>query len=203
MKVTRYFQSCLLVEEGSARILIDPSGQDADIDKFGKVHAVLYTHEHGDHFDKEMAREFMNRGLAVYANGSTAKHFTTPPTIAVDGQEFDVAGVKLRVMELPHCLMSDGNPGPQNSGYLLNAKLFHPGDGIELDGLQVENLALPITGPDISFKDARSFAIQVKAKNIIPIHYDYIGTKPEVFQSLAGKGIDQITILSSGSSAEI
>jgi L-ascorbate metabolism protein UlaG (beta-lactamase superfamily) len=199
MKVTRYFQSCLLIEEGGVRILIDPSGQDSDTEKFGKLDAVLYTHEHSDHFDKDMAREFLTGGVAVYANGSTAKHFNTPPTIAVDGQEFDIKGVKVKIIELPHCLMSDGREGPQNSGFLVNQKLFHPGDGIALDGLQVDNLAVPITGPDISFKDARDFAIQLKAKTVIPIHYDYIGTKPEVFAALAGSGLNIIALANAAS----
>ena len=56
MKITRYYQSCLLVEEGSARILIDPSGAEAErFDSFGKLDAVLYTHEHSDHFDPDLA----------------------------------------------------------------------------------------------------------------------------------------------------
>jgi L-ascorbate metabolism protein UlaG (beta-lactamase superfamily) len=201
MKVSRYFQSCLLIEEGGVRILIDPSGQDSDTEKFGKPDAVLYTHEHGDHFDKDMAQNFINSGVAVYANGSTAKHFNTPPTIAVDGQEFDLKGVKVKVLELPHCLMWDGSQGPQNSGYLINGKLFHPGDGKELDGLQVDNLALPITGPDVSLKDAVSFAKQVKAKNVIPIHYDFIGTKPEVFASISGPDFKTV-VLANGASAD-
>jgi L-ascorbate metabolism protein UlaG (beta-lactamase superfamily) len=202
MKITRYFQSCLLVEEGSVRILIDPSGQDSDTDKFGKLDAVLYTHEHSDHFDKDMAQNFINSGVAVYANGSTAKLFNTPPTIAVDGQEFDIKGVKVKVIELPHCLMWDGSEGPQNSGYLINGKLFHPGDGKELAGLGVDNLAVPIAGPDISLKDAIAFAKQVKAKNVIPIHYDYIGTKPEVFASVSGGGFKTV-VLTQSASAEL
>jgi L-ascorbate metabolism protein UlaG (beta-lactamase superfamily) len=202
MKLTRYFQSCLLVEAGSVRILIDPSGQDSDAEKFGKLDAVLYTHEHGDHFDKEMAREFLNSGVAVYANGSTAKLMENPPTITVDGQEFDIKGVKVKVIELPHCLMWDGSEGPQNSGYLINGKLFHPGDGKELANFEIESLALPITGPDVSLKDAMSFAKQVKAKTVIPIHYDYIGTKPEVFASIAGARF-KVTVLKNGESTEI
>jgi L-ascorbate metabolism protein UlaG (beta-lactamase superfamily) len=202
MKVTRYFQSCLLIEESGARILIDPTAQDKDIDKFGKLDAVLYTHEHGDHFDKDMAREFLNSGLTVYANGSTATKMENPPTISVDGQEFDIKGLKVKVMELPHCLMWDGKPGPQNTGYLINGKLFHPGDGKELAGLEVENLALPITGPDVSLKDAVSFAKQVKAKTVIPIHYDYIGTKPEVFASVSGTDFKTL-VLANGASADL
>lgn len=202
MKVTRYFQSCLLIVEGGVRILIDPSGQDNDSEKFGKLDAVLYTHEHGDHFDKDMAQNFINSGVAVYANGSTAKHFNTPPIIAVDGQEFDIKGVKVKVMELPHCLMWDGSEGPQNTGYLINSKLFHPGDGKELANLEVANLAAPIAGPDVSLKDAITFAKQVKAETVIPIHYDYIGTKPEVFASVSGTDFKTLT-LANGASADL
>jgi L-ascorbate metabolism protein UlaG (beta-lactamase superfamily) len=199
MKITRYFQSCLTIEDGSVRILIDPNGQDSDTEKFGKLDAVLYTHEHSDHFDKDMAQNFINSGVAVYTNSSTAKHFNTPPTIAVEGQEFDIKGVKVKVIELPHCLMWDGSEGPQNSGYLINGRIFHPGDGKELAGLEVENLAVPIAGPDISLKDAIDFAKQVKAKNVIPIHYDYIGTKPEVFASVSGSDFKTIVIANAAS----
>src|SRR5436190_21402943 len=105
MKITRYFQSCLLVEEGGVRILIDPSGQDSDTEKFGKLDAVLYTHGHSDHFDTDMSRESMNSGVAVYANRSTAKQFNTPPTSSVERQEFDIRGVKIEVIEVTHRLM--------------------------------------------------------------------------------------------------
>ncbi|MGH7782782.1 MAG: MBL fold metallo-hydrolase, partial [Candidatus Binatia bacterium] len=71
MKVTRYFQSCLLIEVNGVTILIDPSGQDKETD-FGKLDAVFYTHEHLDHFDADMAQTFVEQGIApVYANTST------------------------------------------------------------------------------------------------------------------------------------
>jgi len=205
MKVTRYFQSCLLIEEGAARLLIDPSGQEATrLSDFGKLDAVMYTHEHGDHFDADLAQQFSANGAKIYANAATAKKMKTAPTIVEDGQEFDVGGVKVKAYELPHCLMWDGSAGPQNTGYLVAGRLFHSGDGDNLEGLAVEVGAIPITGPDVSLKDAFEFAKQLSLKTIVPVHYDYIGTKPEVFAELAlGQfGIDT-KVLEIGESAEV
>jgi L-ascorbate metabolism protein UlaG (beta-lactamase superfamily) len=187
MKVTRYFQSCLLIEEGNTRILIDPSGHEKDnIAKLGRLDAVLYTHEHLDHFDADMAKNFVEQGIAsVYANASTSKLIMASKTEVKNGQEFEISGIKIKAIELPHCLMFDGSPGPQNTGYLINDQLFDPGDGKELAGLEVDNLVLPIVGPDVSFMDAFNFAKQVSAKTVIPVHYDFLGANANVFASIA------------------
>lgn len=181
MKVTRYFQSCLLVEDGGVRILVDPSGQEKErLGDFGELDAVFYTHEHGDHFDADMARDFVEQGVApVYCNASTAKQLEASKTVVEDDQEYDVNGMKIKALELPHCPMPDGSEGPQNTGYLFNGKLFHPGDGKELAGLTVDVLAVPMLGPDVSIRDACDFAKQVQAKTVIPIHYDVFGAKPD------------------------
>lgn len=183
MKVTRYFQSCLLIEDGNARILIDPSGQEKQrIGEFGKLDAVFYTHEHSDHFDAGLAQAFVEEGIApVYANASTAKQIEASKTVTEDGQEFVVHGMKIKAIELPHCLMVDGSTSVQNTGYLVNDKLFHPGDGKELEGLQAEFLAVPLSGPDISPHDAFKFCKQVQAKRVIPIHYDFLGGNTDFF----------------------
>lgn len=188
MKVTRYYQSCLLIEDGGVRILIDPSGEEKErLGDFGELDAVFYTHEHSDHFDAEIAQTFVEQGIApVYANASTAKLIKASKTVVENGQEFDINGLKVKAIELPHCLMPSGSKGPQNTGYLINGRFFDPGDGKELTGLSVENLALPITGPDISMKDAFTFAKQLAAKNVIPIHYDKIGADPVVYATFAG-----------------
>ena len=122
-----------------------------------------------------------------------------------DGQEFNVGSLTVKALELPHCLMIDGSEGPQNTGYLINNKLFHPGDGKELQGLHAEVLALPISGPDISLKDASDFVKQLAARTVVPIHYDYIGTNPEVFAAFVGYSHQtfQVKVVRQGQSAEV
>lgn len=204
MKITRFFQSCLLIEDGSSRILIDPSGQEKDRQQeFGQLDAVLYTHEHGDHFDAGLAAELAQKGATIFANVSTAKQIQTDNTQVNDGQEFDINGLKVKAIELPHCLMVDGSAGPQNTGYLINDRFFHPGDGKELAGLAVEILAVPISGPDISLKDAYDFTMQLAAKQIVPIHYDFLGGNPDFLgQSLNKHGV-KVHGLTIGDSLEV
>ena len=186
MKITRYFQSCLLIEEVVARILIDPSAQEKDRQKdFAKLDAVLYTHEHSDHFDAELAKVFMEAGVPIYANASTAKLIDGKVNVVSGGHELTINYQKIKAVELPHCPMPDGSPGPQNTGYLINGYFFHPGDGKELADLQVKHMALPITGPDISMKDAFSFAKQLGVNRALAIHYDGLGAKPEVYAGFA------------------
>jgi L-ascorbate metabolism protein UlaG (beta-lactamase superfamily) len=205
MKVTRYFQSCLLIEDGKARVLIDPSGQEKErLGEFGKLDAVFYTHEHMDHFDADMAKTFVEQGIApVYANSSTAKQIEASKTVVEDGKEYDISGLKIKAIELPHCLMVDGSTAVQNTGYLFNGKLFHPGDGKELKGLQVDTLAVPISGPDISLKDAYDFAVQLTAKQVIPIHYDFLGGNPDFLGGYLNKKGVKVHGLTIGDSVEI
>jgi L-ascorbate metabolism protein UlaG (beta-lactamase superfamily) len=205
MKITRYFQSCLLIEVNRARILIDPSGQEKDrLGGFGKLDAVFYTHEHTDHFDAEMAQSLVEQAIApVYANAGTAKQIKASVTTVEDGREYEVNGLKVKAIELPHCLMVDGSSSVQNTGYLVNGELFHPGDGAELAGLKVKTLAVPLNGPDISLHDAFKFGKQVQAENLIPIHYDFLGGNPDFFAGTAEQNGMKTHVLKLGESVEL
>lgn len=207
MKITRYPQSCLLLEHEGRRLVIDPGMpfmQAHQPDELGPVEAVLITHEHFDHMDNEAVDFLLEKGATVVANASAAKVLGEREVrIVDDGEQFELAGFTLTARELPHCLMPDGSPGPQNTGYLVNGVLFHPGDGKELSDLTVDTLALPIQGPDISFHDSVNFAKQVSAKLVIPIHFDLMGANPQVFKHFVEDMPFEVRVLGDGESLEI
>lgn len=188
MKVTKFEQSCLLLELDGTRILIDPGaipfGQKRKIEDLGQLDAILFTHEHPDHFDKDAAEKYSDE-ISVYVNESTSRQTGGTPKVVKDGDEFEVGNFKVKVLELPHCLMPDGSEGPQNIGYLINDMFFHPGDGVNLEGLKVKYLALPITGPDVSARAAFQFARQVSAEKAFAIHYDTFGANPATYTLFA------------------
>ncbi len=208
MKVTKFPQSCLLVEKNGHRVVIDPGDVFLETHKVGEldgVDAVLYTHQHSDHYDASIADYFKSKKVPLYANKATADIIGDGATTVGDGEEWNVAGFTVRAYDLPHCLLPDGNEGPQNTGYVIDSVLFHPGDGKELSGLSVDTVALPITGPDISILDAINFAKQLNAKVAIPIHYDRIPASPEVFAAYAGRSgaSFEVKILGDGESTEL
>jgi len=101
--------------------------------------------------------------------------------------------------------MADGSEGPQNTGYVVDDVFFHPGDGKELEGLQVRAMAVPIIGPDISILDAVSFIKQLSVKVAIPIHYDGIPLDPQAFVTYAerGRATCEVRVLAEGESTAI
>ena len=209
MKVTKFPQSCLLIQNNGHTILIDPGVhflQSHSLDELKNVEAVLYTHQHSDHYDEKVANALLEQGVPIFANGATARLIGTEKvTVVNDGDSFTAGGIEVVARELPHCLLPDGSEGPQNTGYVMDGVLFHPGDGKEIEDLQVDNLALPITGPDISILDAVNFAKQVGAKVAIPIHYDGIPADPNVFSAYADKGniSCEVRVLADGESTDI
>jgi L-ascorbate metabolism protein UlaG (beta-lactamase superfamily) len=206
MKVTKYPQSCLVVgKDDGGRILVDPGNFaiDAhDVDDFGPVDAVLYTHRHPDHCDERGLEALLERGATAYGNADV-RALLGPGRVSElrDGEAVTIAGFEVLPRDLPHVPMIDGSSGPPNTGFVFDGTLFHPGDGIALDGLRVDALALPIAGPSISFRDAYRFVEEVGAKRAVPVHYDMFVADPHLFASRCD--IAEVIVLGPGESADL
>lgn len=189
MKITKYPQSCLLVESKTTRILIDPGSFVAakyTPNLFGQIDAILLTHEHSDHAHAQLIGTLKVGATKVYANASTkALLGDLVSDVVNDGESFEVGTVKITAHDLPHVALIDGTPGPQNTGYVIDNMLFHPGDGVKIDDVKVLVGAIPIAGPDLSARDAYDLAISIGCKVMIPIHYDYFLESPDVFHEQA------------------
>ena len=210
MKVTKYPQSCLVIEEHGKRLCIDPGSlvsaryQAHDL---LPLDAILITHEHADHVDRALLRELVQGNkLPVIANQNTKNVLGDLVTqTVVDGEAFEAAGMKITARELPHCLLLDGSAGPQNTGYVIGEVFFHPGDGTSIDGLHVQTAAVPIAGPDISGRDVFAFIKQLQCQTVIPIHYEYFLEDPHVLAHMGASvapGV-KFVILDNGQAVEL
>lgn len=179
MIIQKYPQSHLVIKGQKTKIIIDPGfvtfEQGFKPENFSGAQGFLITHIHKDHIDYQNFKDTVKEGkvygnpdVIALARGLGIENFQ----IVTDREKFTIGEFEIEAINLPHCKMADGSDGPCNTGFVINGVFFHPGDGVELDNFNVDNLALPIAGPSIDFDRALNFARSLKVKLVIPIHYD-------------------------------
>lgn len=212
MKVTKYPQSCLLLEKDGKRLLIDPGQfvtEAFSAAQLGAVDAILITHEHQDHADPELIKAVIGgSSIPVIGNQGTKDALGDVVTRVVqDGEEFEVPGFAVCAHELPHMLMPDGSEGPQNTGYIINGAFFHPGDGLEVSGVTVDTTGVAVAGPDVSPRDVVGFVQSVGAKTIVPLHFHhhFFPRDPGYVDNLMAAVLPEVKVvlLQDGESAEV
>jgi L-ascorbate metabolism protein UlaG (beta-lactamase superfamily) len=205
MQVTKYPQSCLIVEVNGRRLLIDPGifVTAAYVpEDLGQIDAVLYTHRHPDHVDTDLAGTLRERGIELFGNADVCELLGPDRVTEIaDGQRFEAAGIEVAAHDLPHVELVDGSPGPPNTGFVIADTLFHPGDGLEISGVSARALALPIAGPSISFRDAYKMVERIGAQTVVPMHYDMFIADPQLFANFCD--LAEVVPLGPGESTEI
>lgn len=173
MRVTKFVHSCLLVEEGGFNVLIDPGKFSWDsrllnLSKLPHLSHIVITHDHPDHYHETALRALAMHfpHARIVTNNDLAlviKDLGLPNTI-VSGSEKGMG-----VFEAPHVPLPMRLPAPLNIGVHIADKLTHPGDAFNFKHTR-EILALPITAPFASFKQALEAAVKLKPKIVLPVH---------------------------------
>lgn len=176
MNITKYPQSCVVLEKEGKNILIDPGSFMAakfTANDLPEIDAIFLTHRHPDHADADFIRAVLGRKkVPVYANQDTRELLSELVSHVIrPSEKCETSGFKVEACDMPHCPLPDGSAGPPNNGYLFDGKFLHAGDSVNPKGIKVENAAIAIAGPDISLRDARDMILSIGAKKIIPIHY--------------------------------
>lgn len=176
MKVTKYAQSCLLIEEKGVKILTDIGSYCEDVPEVTGLSAILITHEHQDHFDIEKLQEVLGRNpdavvITHEAVGSKLAELGIAWTAIEPGEELDIAGVSIESFGTEHAIIYGASSPCRNTGFLIAGKLFMPGDALhDVPNKQVDILALPTGGPWHKVSTAIDYAKQINPRVAFPIH---------------------------------
>lgn len=184
MRIEKYIHSCLLVEEGGTRILVDPGKFSfleggAKPEQFRDLAAIVFTHEHPDHMDDASLQKIVanNEGAVVIGNSSIRERLAEKG-IDVEVHESGtrtIGTIALRAIVAAHANLLNATP-PRNVGYVFDDRLLHPGDSFDesLDACKgIEVLALPVMAPWNTELQVAAFATRLAPKAAIPIHDGY------------------------------
>lgn len=176
MKITKLGHCCLLIETKSKKILTDPGSYTVEAhSRLEGLDYILFTHEHQDHYHLESLKIILEKNpqAIVYTNSSVSElldkegveHTKVDHKQSVSLGEVVVIGIGEK-----HAQMHNSVPLSANLGFLIDGRLWYPGDAFTDPERPVEILALPVSGPWMKISEAIDYALMLKPKVAFPVH---------------------------------
>jgi L-ascorbate metabolism protein UlaG (beta-lactamase superfamily) len=213
MRLRKLGHSCLLVEEGRARLLLDPGSFSEGFEELEELTAVCFTHQHVDHLDRDRLKGLLDRnpGVRVVSDEGSAEALGAAGAeveVVHDGDELELGGVGVRVAGRDHAAVHPDVPPVPNVGYLVGGRLFHPGDALTLPAEPVELLACSVGAPWLKLAEAVDYLRQVGPTAAFPVHERVLsaaGTKAHYTQleQLGARGGTSFRVLDDGAPVEL
>jgi L-ascorbate metabolism protein UlaG (beta-lactamase superfamily) len=165
MKIIKYTHGCLRIEADGRVLVIDP-GEWSEPEALIGADAVIVTHEHSDHVDPA---RLAGTGIPVFA--PEGAEIPDLDLVRVrPGQAFEAAGFAIRTVGARHAFIYDGQPDCPNLGYVVDDRLYHPGDALAIPDGPIETLCVPAAGSWLKLAEAIEFVKAVKPQRTFPIH---------------------------------
>ncbi len=166
MELTKYAHACVVLEKNGTTLVIDPGNYTPEAaDLIAAASAVLVTHDHADHFDIAA----FSGDAPVYGPASVVGALGRGTVVAA-GDTFAAAGFEIQVYGDKHAIIWGAIPDAANATYLVDGKVYHPGDSYSAPGVPVDTLLLPTSGPWAKLGEAVDFVHAVAPRQSIQIH---------------------------------
>lgn len=184
MRIRKLGHSCVVIEAGPARLLVDPGVFTPGFEETSGLTGVLVTHAHPDHLDVDRLPALLARNpdatLVVDAGSADLlRERGIDARTASPGDVLDL-GAPVAVTGGEHALIHPDVPRIPNVGYLVDGRLLHPGDALAVPEAPVEALCLPLAAPWSKVAETVDYLRAVAPRVAVPIH-DAILAKPEIW----------------------
>ncbi|WP_269857608.1 MBL fold metallo-hydrolase [Streptomyces sp. RPT161] len=176
MQLIKHAHACVSLVKDDGRIVIDPGTLTPDAAAaVAAAEAVLITHEHFDHFDENLICQALDArpDLRVYGPLSVVERWSArrgQVTAVAAGDRVTVAGFDIAVFGELHAAIHRDIPRVVNVGYLVEERLYHPGDAYHVPSAPIDTLLLPTSGPWTKLGEAADYVREVAPRRLIQIH---------------------------------
>lgn len=174
MKLTKFGHACIRLDGPGGRLVIDPGGLTEDWAVDG-ADSILITHEHFDHFTEGRIRATarVNRGLQIWTVSAVAELLTgmgMQVNVIGHGDRFTTAGFQVEAHGAWHALIHPDIPVVANTGFLIDQRLFHPGDALTIPDKPVTTVMLPVHAPWARISDLIDWVRELSPRYALAIH---------------------------------
>lgn len=181
LTLSKFRHSCLLIDVGGTRLLLDPGGFSSGFETLTDLAGVLITHQHPDHLDVARLTALLKanpEAELLTDSGSAAQLAEAGLTARVvsGGDSTTVAGVPVQVYGGKHADIAPGFPTPPNVGYAIDGRFAYAGDAYMTPPEPVQVVAIPTAAPWLRAADTVGFLQQVHPQAVVPVHEAMLAT---------------------------
>ena len=172
MKITKFTHACLKLENDSKTLWIDPGNFSTDFIP-QSAEAVVITHLHDDHCHRPNIESLLeqNPEMRIFSTQEVAdKLGNFQVEVVYHGDSYEVDGFRLEFFGDLHQEIHRSIPLVQNTGVMVNNRLYYPGDSYTSPEYRPEVLAVPSSAPWLKIADVIDFLNKVKPAKAFPTH---------------------------------
>jgi L-ascorbate metabolism protein UlaG (beta-lactamase superfamily) len=176
MELTKQAHACVTIHKGRSSLVVDPGTFTLNAAELvASTDAVLITHEHFDHFDEQVITAALDvrPDLKVYGPAAVTARWQDrgdQVTAVAAGDRFEAAGFEVTVFGGAHAPIHRDIPQVANAGFLIDGRIYHPGDSYHVPAAPVQTLLLPTSGPWTKLGEAADFVRSVSPEKVVQIH---------------------------------
>lgn len=173
MEITKYEHACLDIRVGEQRLVVDPGEFTTSLTNFSNIDAVVITHVHGDHFDKEKLLKIieLNPSIKIYSTGEVSEQASEiKVNIVINGDSIELGDFNLKFYGKDHAEIDPKTPVAQNIGVLVNNQLYYPGDSFTPCPEKFKILAIPASAPWLRVGQTIPLIEESDCETVFPTH---------------------------------